>query len=89
MLIVFEVFLCSPADFLCGGWYVFSQKFDKLVELISLRFPSATALCRLLKKIEQRDLSLIIFRLQFLSAVSLLAGEFLQSISIGSLLINN
>lgn len=57
MLIVFEVFLCSPADFLCGGWYVFSQKLDKLVELISFRFPSATALCRLLGKINQRDLS--------------------------------
>jgi hypothetical protein len=36
---------------------VFSQKLDKLVELISFRFPSATALCRLLGKINQRDLS--------------------------------
>ena len=78
MLIVFEVFLCSPADFLCAGWYVLSQNFDELVELnesqgfhllphsVGYLENQATRFC------------LFIFRLQFLLAVSLLAGEFFK-----------
>lgn len=78
MLIVFEVFFCSQADFLCGGWYVFSQKFDKLVELMSrIGFHLLPHSVGYLEN-SGNEIFLIIFRLQFLSAVFLLAGEFLK-----------
>ena len=77
MLIVFLVFLCSPVDFFCGGWYVIGLKIVILVELIHFRFPSVTALCRLLE-ISSHKIFLTIFRLRFLLAVFSLAGKFFK-----------